>query len=85
MLTEKTLRRKAYNIGYRVEKGFQHYMYNGSVLTDSNGKRHTGYMIYDMSRGFYIKGYDNLFDYLCTLKDVETFLRSEYKQSGLKF
>ena len=33
-----TIRRKALNAGYRVEKGFQHYLCNDSVCTDWNGE-----------------------------------------------
>lgn len=29
-----TIRKKAFNAGYRVEKGFQHYHYNNAVFTN---------------------------------------------------
>lgn len=28
-----TLRKRAYEAGYRIDKGFQHYMYNDAGLT----------------------------------------------------
>lgn len=32
MYSLTTLRKRAYKAGYRIEKGFQHYMYNDAVL-----------------------------------------------------
>ena len=29
-----TIRKKAYKVGYRVRKGFQHYLYNNAVVKD---------------------------------------------------
>jgi hypothetical protein len=40
--SERTLRRNANAAGYSIEKGFQHYMYNDSVLPG----RKTGYMVF---------------------------------------
>ena len=32
----RTIRNKAYEAGYKVSKGFQHYLYNGAVVRDCN-------------------------------------------------
>ena len=37
MYSLTTLRKRAYKAGYRIEKGFQHYMYNDAVCRDCNG------------------------------------------------
>ena len=41
--SESTIRRRAYSIGYRAEKGFQHF--GQFVCHDSCGDRFTGYMV----------------------------------------
>jgi hypothetical protein len=49
MYSLTTLRKRAYEAGYRIEKGFQHYMYNGAVCRDCNGDAYTGYNVWDLS------------------------------------
>lgn len=44
-----TIRKKAFNTGYRVGKGFQHYHYNNAVFTNWNGERLTGFNVWDLS------------------------------------
>ncbi len=63
--TLATIRKRAFDVGYRVEKGFQHYLYKGAVVTDYRGNRYRGYRVKNLSNGLYERGsYNNLFDYL---------------------
>ncbi len=81
MYSESTLRRKAYGIGYQVLKGFMHcgkYVYH-----DSYGQRYSGYMIRDLQTGFFVCGcYNNIFDFVWKLRDVEDFLKDKYERLG---
>ena len=80
--SESTLRRKANNIGYQVEKGYQHF--NCKVFRNCNGERYTGYRVKDLSTGFYEWGsYNEHFDHLWDLDDVAKFLADEYEARGL--
>lgn len=77
-----TLRNKAYNINYKVEKGFVHY--RDVVDYDCHGKRHSGYDVLDLETGFYVPGcYDEHFDHLWDLDDVANFLKDQYAKRGL--
>lgn len=83
-----TIRKKVFNAGYRVEKGFQHYHYNNAVFTNWNGERFTGFNVWNLSTNTleWDSGcYDNNYDHLCTLEDVEDFLKSVYKKAGLEY
>lgn len=83
-----TIRKKAFNAGYRVEKGFQHYHYNNAVFTNWNSERLTGFNVWNMSTNTleWASGcYDNNYDHLCTLEDVESFLESVYEKAGLEY
>lgn len=83
---ERTLRRKALNIGYEIHKGYVHYIYNGTVFKNSAGKKQAGYSVMDLSTGFYIYGcYDSLFDNLWSLHDVENFLKKQYNHHKLNW
>ena len=44
----RTIRNKAYEAGYKVSKGFRHYLYNGAVVRDCNGEPYTGYIVEDL-------------------------------------
>lgn len=80
--SESTIRRRAYSIGYRAEKGFQHF--GQFVYHDSCGDRFTGYMVKDLYTGFYEWGcYSENFDHLWNLDDVAEFLKGEYEARGL--
>ena len=80
--SESTIRRKAYRIGYQVQKGFQHF--RREVLYDLNGERYTGYMIKDLNTGYYVWScYNENFDHLWNLDDVVEFLEGEYESLGL--
>lgn len=81
-----TIRKKAINAGYRVDKGFQHYHYNGSVRTNWNGERFTGFNVWDLSTNTLVWDcYDSNYDHLWTLEDVEDFIKSEYIKSDLEY
>lgn len=81
----KTIRNKAYEAGYRVSKGFQHYLYNGTVVRDCNGTAYTGY-IEDLSTGFLVWGcYDANYTHLWTLEDVEDFIKGEYEKAKIAY
>ena len=80
--SESTLRRRAYKIGYQVQKGFQHY--GKFVYHDQYGDRFSGYMVKDLQTGLYEwDGFDSNFDFLWTIEDVEDFLRERYEALGL--
>lgn len=86
MYSLTTLRKRAYEAGYRIEKGFQHYMYNNAVCRDCNGDAYTRYNVWDLSTNMCVweSGcYDSNYDHLCTLEDVEEFLKAEYEKAGL--
>ena len=51
--TLATIKKRAFGVGYRVEKGFQHYLYNGSVVTDYRGNRYRCYRVMNLSNGLY--------------------------------
>ena len=77
-----TIRRKANDINYNVEKGFVHY--RDVVDYDQNGERHSGYMVKNLENGFYVSGcYDEDFDFLWDLDDVIKFLKERYEALGL--
>lgn len=83
-----TIRKKAYAAGYRVERGFQHYMRNNAVCRDCDGDAYTGYNVWDLSTNILVweSGcYDSNYDHLATLEDVDEFLKSVYEKAGLKY
>lgn len=80
--SERTLRRRAYKIGYQVVKGFQHF--GRYVYHTSYGERFTGYMVRDLRSGIYEWGsYDQNFTHLWDLDDVAEFLMEEYEARGM--
>ena len=86
--SERTIYKKALKAGYRVEKGFQHYHYNNSIRTNWNGERFTGYNVWNLSNNGleWDSGcYDNNYDHLCTLEEVEDFIKSVYENAGLEY
>ena len=86
--SERTIYKKALKVGYRVEKGFQHYHCNGAVYANWNGERFTGYNVWDMSTNTLVWDsgcYDSNFDHLCTLAEVESFIKSVYEKADLEY
>ena len=84
MFSEKTLRKRAYAIDYKVSKGFRHY--GDFVYYYPDGERCTGYMVEDLNTGIYVYGcYSSNLDNLWRLIDVEEFLKTKYQELGLKW
>ena len=84
MYSKKTIYKKARNAGYAVEHGFQHY-HSGEIVSNYRGERFTGYMVYDPT-GYAVWGsYDQYYDHLWTLEDVENFIKGVYEENGLKY
>ena len=85
-MNKNLLYKKAIEAGYEIRKGFQHYLYNDSVVTDYHGNRQMGYNVTDLTTGFLVWGcYDNNFDHLWALEDVENFIRGVYESQELEF
>ncbi len=81
MYSEKTLRRRANNIGYKIVKGFtRFYNRQGAVAGHE-----TGYSVIDLGCGYMVGGHNDVYFNLWTLKDVEEFLQGEYLARGLAF
>jgi hypothetical protein len=81
---ERFLRNRAKKAGYKIHKGFVHYMHNGSVFIDQYGNRESGYSVLDLTTGYYIWGcYNEALDNLWTIEDVENFLKTQYRAIGL--
>ena len=79
--SEKTLRRKAKNIGNRIEKGCLRMTIGNAVFNPLQ----IGYSVYNED-GYMVWGsYDNLFIHLWDLQDVEDYLRERYSELGLQF
>lgn len=80
MYSEKTLRRKAKEVGYTLEKGL--IRVRGLIMYP----KQTGYSLIDNDLGCYVWGsVDSDFIHLWDIEDVEDFLKSEYQSLGLKF
>lgn len=73
MYTEKTIRRKAYDLGYKLEKNYMRYMAFNNAIVEPKA---TGYMLFDLRTNEYVWGsYNDCFCYLWSLEDVENYLR----------
>lgn len=82
----ETIRKKAREAGFKVNKGFQHYWRNGAVIRDYNGAAYTGYIVENLSTGMLVWGcYDEHYDHLWTLEDVEEFIKAEYEKAELEY
>ena len=80
--SEGTIYKKARNIGYSVKKGKVHFMHSDyPVYSDE-----IGYNVIDDQLNCMVWGcYNEVFDHLWSLEDVENFLRDEYRYLGLQF
>lgn len=78
MSNERHLRKVAKENGYILHKGFVHYLCGGyPVFRDSNGNRKVGYTLIDTETNTYVWGsYNNCFDHLWSLQDVENYLKT---------
>lgn len=83
--SEKTLRRRANNIGYVVKKGFVRTKAIPSIVVETV----SGYTIYNTVNNsgaiYMIYGDNDLYYNLLTLEEVEQFLRKEYEARELAF
>lgn len=80
--SESTLRRKAYKIGYRLEKGYIHFLTKAYPVAI----RECGYNVIDIMSGFPIwECRNDVYDHLFSMDDVEQFLREQYNELGLMF
>ena len=86
-MSEKKVRRIAKEAGYRVEKGFQHYisLKGCPVITNVYGERLTGYNVYDDQGCLVWDCYDANTDHRWTLEDVTDFITRIYTDNGLTF
>ena len=82
MYSEKTLRRRAYKIGYQVLKGYQHQQAGRAICRDCYGVPYTGFMVKDLTTGSMYGIYPSN-DFELTLEDVEAFLKEKYEECGL--
>ena len=81
MLSEKTLRRRAYNIGCSIRKGYTRC--GGNISLDCEGKKSTGYMITDLATNGILAGFNSAYYYIWDLAEVENYLRENYEALGL--
>ena len=83
--SERTLRRRARNIGYIVRKGFVRTKAIPSTVVETV----SGYTIYNTVNNsgaiYMIYGDSELYYNLLTLEEVEQFLRKEYEARELVF
>lgn len=88
MYSEKTLRRKSRNAGFRLHKGFRHCftMKGCPVYRYPDGTSEVGYILIDEVNNNLVWGcYDSHIDHLWQLDDVEDYLREFYQAHDLKF
>lgn len=83
--TEDTLRNRAQQIGFQIEKGFQHDEHGETIKTATG--RIAGYQVKDLNDGSYVWGsnVEGGADHLWSLDDVENFLRDAYADRGLEW
>ena len=82
---ERRIRKKAYAAGYQVRKGYTHWLQWGTVYTNWNGERFTGYEVWDLSLNQCVLGVDNNTDYNATLEEAEQFIKAVYKEHGIAY
>lgn len=84
--SEATLRKRAKEIGFQIEKGFQHDDF-GDIVERKYIGRITGYQVKDIEEGSYVWGsrIEGGADHIWTLDEVENFLRNAYEERGLKW
>ena len=77
---ESTLRRKAREIGYEIQKGFVHQLTSDYPVAD----REVGYNILDITAGSLVpECHNTVYDHLLTLEGVGEFLETIYLDNGL--
>ena len=82
MRSEKTIYKKARNIGYSVKKGKVHFMSSAYPVYSDD----VGYNVIDNQTNSMVWGcYNSVFDHLWSLEDVEGFLKEQYSALGLEY
>ena len=81
MYNETTLRRKAKNIGFVIQKGYRRFNRRNGSIADYT----TGYSIIDADTNICIAGDNDVYCNLLTLEDVEEFLADAYNDLELTF
>lgn len=82
MYSESTIRKKASKIGYSIHKGCIHFLSSNYPVYSND----VGYNVVNDTTGFTVWGcYNNIFDHLWSLEDVEDFIKSEYSHLGLEY
>ncbi len=80
--SEGTIYKKARDVGYLVNKGKAHYMSREYPVYSND----VGYNVIDSQTGFTVWGcYNEVFDHLWSLEDVENFLKEQYDSLGMKY
>jgi len=87
MMSEKTLRRRAERIGFKLEKGYQKYLNpEWGFVRDEDGEKIVGYQLWNMYTGLYVWGsYSELCTHILTLEGVEEMLMCAYEEYGLEW
>ena len=74
MLSLNTLRRRALNAGYELQKGKQRYLHRGwGLVRDYAGNTYDGYQVYDQRLGAVVAGLNDINDHdldLCEAVDA---------------
>lgn len=81
MYSERTLRRKAKNIGLAIRKGYCRFNRRNGDIADHI----TGYSIVDADSNCFIAGTNEIYCNLFSLKDVEEYLSGVYNDLKLTF
>ena len=81
-MTEKTLRKRAYKVGYQLQRGASRI--NGMVVHDPCGEIARGYRLVHASSLSFIEK-DRISNYSLTLEEVEIILKECYNTLGLKW
>ena len=84
--TEDTLRRRAYKVGFKIEKGFQHDD-DGNVIIRKGQGHISGYQVKDLKDGSYVfdSNFEGASNYRWDIDMVEDFLKGEYEKRGIKW
>lgn len=86
MYSLQTLRKKAYKVNHRIEKGYQRFHRNNAVYINVTGEKFDGYNMRNLETGLLVWDcYNNKYDHTWQLEDVEEFLKGIYLKKGLKW
>ena len=82
-----TLKKKANEAGYSLQKGYQRYMYNGwGYRRTTSGERIVGYQIFDYRSGLMVHpSYNDIHDHALELKEAVTLLKELCAARGVTF